>query len=271
MFCDSWLPIIHSLRSQLAYDKRDNIMNKMVKAHKARAGAIHVATLPADDSQNISRSEDSDNDWNERPQKRNYKVARRHRSLALIPPPSLENLALTLADIPMAAPALARRQMLIVSIGNPGKDFTNTYHNAGHLLARALTTRHIPESWSVHQSKVFMNVSGPEVAKIMRKVSNNARLVVLHDDLEGKVGVVRVKTGGVSAQGHNGIKSIQQTLGKTGPMWWRIGVGIGRPSSKDPRVVADYVLGKMRNDDWAKIEDSVDKVIAEIERLDEID
>jgi len=135
------------------------------------------------------------------------------------------------------------------------------------MLARALAYRQLPSTWSVAQSKVYMNVSGPEVQKLLRRAPNTARLVVLHDDLERELGAVRVKMGSASAQGHNGIKSIQQTLGK-GREWWRVAVGVGRPVSRDARAVADFVLSRMQSTDMAKIDGAVDNVVAELEKID---
>ena len=69
----------------------------------------------------------------------------------------------------------------------------------------------------------------------------SAKLVILHDELESELGRVRVRTGG-SARGHNGVKSVVQVLGQGCA---RIGVGIGRPLSRDSGVVAEYVLRQM--------------------------
>lgn len=95
-----------------------------------------------------------------------------------------------------------------------------------------------------------MNVSGKGVKKAwteferqIRAEGREPRLVVLHDELESALGKVSVKDGGASARGHNGLKSIQASLGDV--KWWRVGVGIGRPESREPDVVVRYVLKKM--------------------------
>jgi len=99
-----------------------------------------------------------------------------------------------------------------------------------------------------------MNVSGTGVKKAysewlrgIRQASGSntleGRLVVVHDELESALGKITIRDGAASAKGHNGIKSCQQQLG--GIKWWRVGVGIGRPESRDPNVVSKYVLGKM--------------------------
>ncbi|TKX25910.1 peptidyl-tRNA hydrolase-like protein [Elsinoe australis] len=126
--------------------------------------------------------------------------------------------------------------------------------------------------WTLHQCASYMNVSGPEVAHAWRCFlaegpgeAKDKRLVVLHDSLEDEVGRVRVQRdgGGVSARGHNGIKSILETFkrrearegkGKVGTGaaggsvgegtkgWIRVNIGVGRPRSRDPDDVARYVL-----------------------------
>jgi PTH1 family peptidyl-tRNA hydrolase len=138
-------------------------------------------------------------------------------------------------------------------------------HMAFGLLGfkRVPTDRDVVEDWTFWQSTSLMNVSGSGVKRaysewlrdIRRQASNSTlegRLVVVHDELESALGKITVRDGGVSAKGHNGIKSCQQQLG--GTKWWRVGVGIGRPESRDPNVVSKYVLGKMTSFQKGKLE-----------------
>ena len=109
------------------------------------------------------------------------------------------------------------------------------------------------DDWTFWQSLSLMNVSGVGVkkayaawlAELQRRTSptQQGRLVVVHDELESALGKVSIRESGASARGHNGLKSCQQQLG--GVKWWRVGVGIGRPESRDPNVVSRYVLGKI--------------------------
>ena len=117
-----------------------------------------------------------------------------------------------------------------------------------------------------------MNVSGVGVATAWRQfVKENTRegeevgLMVIHDELESKVGEVKVKKGAASAKGHNGLKSINEKL--RGVDYLRIGVGIGRPESRDPQEVANYVLRKMSLGERVKIEGAVGRVEEELRRL----
>ncbi|KAK6601747.1 peptidyl-trna hydrolase [Botrytis cinerea] len=95
--------------------------------------------------------------------------------------------------------------------------------------------------------------------------SADCKLVVIHDELELPAGRINVKPGSNSPKGHNGLKSIRDTL--RGQPYTRIGVGIGRPESRDAGVVANYVLRKMSAEEKRKIEGCVGKVLEELARL----
>lgn len=125
------------------------------------------------------------------------------------------------------------------------------------------------DDWTFWQSLSLMNVSGVGVkkaytawlAEVRRRTSptQEGRLVVVHDELESALGKVTVRESGASARGHNGLKSCQQQLG--GVKWWRVGVGIGRPESRDPNVVSRYVLGKMRGEERSGLERAAPGVV----------
>ncbi len=89
-----------------------------------------------------------------------------------------------------------------------------------------------------------MNVSGDSAgpARGSLKVPLD-RVVVLHDEIDLPFGEVRVRLGGGLA-GHNGLKSLKRGFGD--PEFWRVRVGVGRPDSTDPEIVAAYVLGRFR-------------------------
>ena len=90
-------------------------------------------------------------------------------------------------------------------------------------------------------------------------------LVILHDELELRLGEVKVKKGDASAKGHNGLKSIKERL--QGVAYTRIGVGIGRPESRVPDEVARYVLMKITSAERAKIDGAVGRVEDELRRM----
>lgn len=126
-----------------------------------------------------------------------------------------------------------------------------------------------------------MNVSGPAVASAWRTflknaqssnvegVRDRARLVVLHDELELELGKIKTRKPGGSMKGHNGLKSIagmgNAAGGKQG--WWRIGVGIGRPDSREKGDVSNYVLRKMMPAETERIQGAAEEVMEELVKL----
>jgi PTH1 family peptidyl-tRNA hydrolase len=182
----------------------------------------------------------------------------------------------------MAAPI----RLLVCSIGNPGP-YINTLHSAGHTILSALaSTLSYPSfqksrsygnglvsaglQFTLWQSSSQMNISGVGVAAAWRQFvkdvrGEEAKLVVVHDELELSLGQVKVKSGTASPKGHNGLKSIREVL--KGVEYTRIGVGIGRPESRDPDVVAGYVLRNMSAAEMAKVEGCVGKVAVELRKL----
>jgi PTH1 family peptidyl-tRNA hydrolase len=89
------------------------------------------------------------------------------------------------------------------------------------------------------------------------------RIVVIHDEIDFPLGRVESRLGGGLA-GHNGLKSLKQGLG--GPDFHRVRVGVGRPESSDPEIVAKYVLSRFREPD-AEVRTLVDDAAREVERL----
>jgi PTH1 family peptidyl-tRNA hydrolase len=97
------------------------------------------------------------------------------------------------------------------------------------------------------------------------------RVVVVHDEIDLPFGEVRVRLGGGLA-GHNGLKSLKRGFGDS--EFWRVRVGVGRPDSTDPEIVASYVLSRFR-ESRSEVEVLVASAVGETERLlaelDEID
>lgn len=121
-----------------------------------------------------------------------------------------------------------------------------------------------------------MNVSGPAVATAWKTFLRDlpdeedrtrAKLVVVHDELESPLGKIKVKSGGGSARGHNGLKSCVGSLG--GVAFTRIGVGIGRPESRESRDVANYVLRKMSGVELQKVNAGLQEVVDTLLKMQE--
>jgi peptidyl-tRNA hydrolase, PTH1 family len=115
-----------------------------------------------------------------------------------------------------------------------------------------------------------MNVSGDSAgpARGSLKVPLE-RVIVLHDEIDLPFGDVRVRLGGGLA-GHNGLKSLKRGFGD--PEFWRVRVGVGRPDSTDPEIVASYVLGRFReprDEVAALVERAADETERLIAQLDE--
>jgi peptidyl-tRNA hydrolase, PTH1 family len=89
------------------------------------------------------------------------------------------------------------------------------------------------------------------------------RLLVIHDEIDLPFGEIRSRLGGGLA-GHNGLKSLKRELG--GADFHRVRVGVGRPDSTDPDIVAAYVLGKWRQS-AAEVADLVGRAADEAERI----
>ncbi|KAK4164270.1 peptidyl-tRNA hydrolase [Cladorrhinum sp. PSN259] len=167
------------------------------------------------------------------------------------------------------------RRFLVISLGNPGAAYRDTYHSAGHNVLNGLqklisaeqpaftSERHGKKStlasigprYSLIQSPAIMNVSGPWVSKTYREhlvymglQPSELGVVLVHDDLEEDLGVVKLRNWARSHRGHNGVKSVNASLQVPQDLtakWGRISVGIGRPSERDQTTVADFVLSKM--------------------------
>jgi peptidyl-tRNA hydrolase, PTH1 family len=89
------------------------------------------------------------------------------------------------------------------------------------------------------------------------------RVLVLHDEIDLPFGEIRTRLGGGLA-GHNGLKSLKRELGS--PDFHRVRIGVGRPDSTDPELVAAYVLGKWRQS-HAEVADLISRAADEAERL----
>lgn len=117
---------------------------------------------------------------------------------------------------------------------------------------------------AVLRPTTYMNEAGRSVgpARGAYKLGLD-RLVVVHDEIDLPFGEIRARLGGGLA-GHNGLKSLKRELGGTD--FHRVRVGVGRPDSTDPELVAAYVLGKWRQP-AAEVQELVDRAADEVEAL----
>lgn len=165
---------------------------------------------------------------------------------------------------------------LIVGLGNPGKDYALTRHNAGFWFVDQVAQQ-LGAKFSVEgrffaevakvklngvevyllKPQTYMNLSGKAVQALASfyKISNE-NILVVHDELDFKVGVAKLKLAGGSG-GHNGLKDIDRVLGRN---YWRLRIGIGHPN--DAYKVVNYVLAKPELTEQIAINLSIDKALA---------
>ena len=171
--------------------------------------------------------------------------------------------------------------LLVVGLGNPGREYARTRHNAGWMVVDELARRY-GGSWkskfngqlaeirieghklALLKPETYMNESGRSVsaAATFFKVAPDAVLVV-HDEGDFDLGRLELKDGG-GLGGHNGLRSIAQHL-KTQD-FLRLRIGVGRPERGDPRPLADYVLANFEPHDDA--ETLIARAADAVEQLD---
>jgi peptidyl-tRNA hydrolase, PTH1 family len=159
---------------------------------------------------------------------------------------------------------------LIVGLGNPGKEYRETRHNVGFMVADELARRHqltwamapgqVPETfvakrfgepaWMLAKPLTFMNRSGEAVAALARYYDiAPSDLLVVVDEADLPFTKLRARARG-SAGGHNGLKSVIAGLGSTD--FPRLRLGVGRGGGR--RELADHVLAKFEKGEQADLE-----------------
>ncbi len=173
---------------------------------------------------------------------------------------------------------------LIVGLGNPGSQYKGTPHNVGFEVAERLNDR-----WDLGKPKsryrglitegrtgpgglrvavlmpqTYMNEAGKSVGPARGELKVDLdHLLVIHDEIDLPFGEIRVRRGGGLA-GHNGLKSLKASLGSAD--FYRVRIGVGRPPTTDPDLVAAYVLGKFR-EPRADVEALVDRAADAAEQM----
>ena len=168
---------------------------------------------------------------------------------------------------------------VLVGLGNPGAEYRDTRHNVGQRVLDALARR-LKRAWRREGSYLlargqwrgeplclvkplaFMNVSGPVVARALRALhAAPTDAILVYDDIDLPLGTVRLRMKG-SHGGHNGVRSVLDSLGTQEVR--RVKLGVGRPATK--HEVADHVLDPFERDELPVVEqavaEAVDKVLA---------
>jgi PTH1 family peptidyl-tRNA hydrolase len=173
--------------------------------------------------------------------------------------------------------------LLVAGLGNPGPRYERDRHNVGWMVVDELARRHGATFRSkfngrlsetrVREARVallkpetYMNESGRSISAAARFFKAAAEeVLVVHDDVDLEVGRLQARLGGGLA-GHNGLRSIAQSLGT--PEFLRLRIGVGRPGRGDARDVADYVLAPFeahedRDGIVARAADAVETLMSE--------
>lgn len=158
--------------------------------------------------------------------------------------------------------------LVFAGLGNPGAKYADNRHNVGFMAADAIARRHSFSPWSkkfqgliaegtiagekilLVKPQTFMNLSGQTVGEALRfyKLGPEA-LTVFYDEIDLPAGKLRVKVGG-GAGGHNGIRSLDQHVGKN---YRRVRIGVGHPGVRE--MVQGHVLGDFAKADreWLNV------------------
>lgn len=171
------------------------------------------------------------------------------------------------------------KNILIVGLGNPGKEYDLTRHNAGFLCVDEFVSKSDEmEEWInkkdlkclmsggrfgdkrviVMKPTTFMNLSGEAVQAVadFYKIHPD-NIVAIHDELDIEFGQIRLRIGGSSA-GHNGVKSVSKLIGKE---YGRIRIGIG-PKTPEQIASEDFVLQKFNKDEQSQLPNMIKEVSA---------
>ena len=171
---------------------------------------------------------------------------------------------------------------LVVGLGNPGERYAGTRHNVGFEVAGELCRRwQLPRAAKRYAGlytdgrtgrggprvglllpQTFMNDAGRSVGPARGALRLSLeQIVVVYDEIDLPFGEVRERLGGGLA-GHNGLKSLKRELG--GADFRRVRVGVGRPDSTDPEIVASWVLSRFR-EPAAEVRELVERAVATTE------
>ena len=171
---------------------------------------------------------------------------------------------------------------IVAGLGNPGPKYETTRHNAGFLLLDRLIDRwsatgpvakNEAETWnaSVKGEKVilvkpqtYMNLSGRSVGPLFQFFKCEPEdLIIAHDDVDLEPLTMRVKTGGGTG-GHNGLKSVDEAIGKANNGYHRVRIGVG----KHPRIpTPDWVLKQFTNTELKDLDLLLDRAAEAVELL----
>ena len=172
---------------------------------------------------------------------------------------------------------------LIIGLGNPGEEYARTRHNVGFMAVDKIAAHKGCAVWKKKfrglitgsgdflflKPQTFMNLSGESATEALNFYQLAAdKAVVFHDDIDLLPGQIKIKQGGGNG-GHNGLKSLDACIG---PDYWRVRIGIGRPTTEQGEAVkgeavTNYVLNPFAKADKTWLEALLDALAAESDLL----
>jgi PTH1 family peptidyl-tRNA hydrolase len=177
--------------------------------------------------------------------------------------------------------------LLIVGLGNPGKEYAKTRHNVGFMVLDKLAKREGAKFASsskfeadlaeitltfpgekkhvrllLAKPQTFMNNSGQAVSKLASfyKLRTQDQVFVVHDDLDIELGTTRIRLNGSSA-GQKGVQSIMDRLGTDEFVRFRMGI---RPAEGQDKTAEEFVLEKFRASETKVIDQEIDQVVGQL-------
>jgi len=182
-------------------------------------------------------------------------------------------------------------QYLIVGLGNPGEEYTETRHNVGRIMLEAFRKKYDFPEWGKDKTLKalvskgvwgkdkllllapdnFMNVSGKSVAPLVKNKKDAERTIIVYDDLDLPLGTIKISFNR-SSGGHKGVESIIKAL-KT-PAFVRVRVGIcpvtpsGKPRKpKGENAILDFIIGPFRKPEQEVLKKTAKEVVSVLDTL----
>jgi len=154
---------------------------------------------------------------------------------------------------------------LIIGLGNPGREYLSTRHNAGYLLVDRLQKTKFPKDVVVKKSNVFMNESGGFIHKLVDHYSLAIdHLYIAHDDLDIPLGSYKIQFG-IGPKVHNGVNSVETELGSKD--FWRIRIGVDNRAAGSRLEGEEYVLQNFTEGERKTLEAVFERICKEIDHL----
>lgn len=180
---------------------------------------------------------------------------------------------------------------LVIGLGNPGEEYTNTRHNIGRMMLERFAKTHEYDAFQkskkvkglVSEGKLgkekvvllmpdtFMNKSGEAVKPFVKSAKDAERTIVVYDDLDLPLGTFKISYGR-SSGGHRGIESIIKSIKTKDFVRIRVGISPVTPGGKlkkpsGEKAVLDFILGKFKPAEMDELKKEGKKIVEAIERI----